>query len=121
MNERDLILPISYVPSLEEFLETLHIRPASFAAQIFTAVYDRFFVRSTDLRIEYERYYCVEYQQFSDYLELANEIYISPEELEKAHILKIKSPGGVLEEDYSDNVRDIVIECIRKLEDSHEG
>lgn len=121
MNDRDLILPTSRIPSAEEFLDILHIKPAGFAAQLFTAVYDQLFSWSQDLRLEYERYYCVEYPTFAKYLELAHEIYLGPAELGKAHILKVKSPGGVLDEAYNENVRNTVIECIRKLEESHES
>ena len=121
MSEKDLILPISRIPSVGEFLDTLHIKPAGFAAQIFTEVYDQFFTRSTDLRVEYERYYCVEYPTFASYLELAHGICLKPADLEKRYILKLKSPGGVLEEAYAENVMDTVIACIRKLEESHEG
>lgn len=121
MSEGDLILPTSRIPTVDEFLGILNIKPASFAAQLFTAVYDQFFSWSKDLRVEYERYYCVEYPTFASYLELAHEIYLEPAELGKAHILKIKSPGGVLEEAYNDNVRDTVVDCIRKLEDGDEG
>lgn len=121
MSDRDLILPTSHIPSVEEFLDALHIKPAGFAAQLFTAVYDQFFSWSKDLRVEYERYYCVEYPTFANYLELAHEIYLEPAELGKAYILKVKSPGGVMDEAYNDNVRNTVIDCIRKLEDGHEG
>lgn len=117
MNDRDIILPTSRIPSVGEFLDILHIKPGGFAAQLFTAVYDQFFSWSKDLRVEYERYYCVEYPTLANYLELAHEIYLEPAELEKTHILKIKSPGGVLDEAYNENVKDTVIDCIRKLED----
>lgn len=121
MSERDFILPTSRIPPVGEFLDILQIKPAGFAAQLFTTVYDQFFSWSKDLRVEYERYYCVEYPTFANYLELAHEIYLDPAALGKAHILKIKSPSGVLDEAYNDNVKDTVIDCIKKLEDSHEG
>lgn len=120
-NRADLILPISRIPSVGEFLDILHIKPASFAAQLFTAVYDQLFFWSKDLRVEYERYYCVEYSTFANYLELAHEIYLEPEELGKTHILKIDQPGGVMDESYSENIKDTVIDCIRKLEIDHES
>lgn len=121
MSDRDLILPTSRIPSVEEFLGILHIKPAGFAAQLFTAVYNQFFSWSKDLRVEYERYYCVEYPTFATYLEVMHEICLDPAELGKTYILKIDSPGGVLDEAYNDNVMDTVIDCIKKLEDSHEG
>ena len=121
MNDKDVILPTSNIPSVAEFLDALHIKPAGFAAQVFTAVYDQFFSWSKDLRVEYEKYYCVEYPTFANYLELAHEIYLEPEDLEKAYILRVKSPHGVVDEAYNDNVGSIVIDCIRKLERRHEG
>lgn len=120
MTEKDLVLPLRRIPPLDEFLDALKIKPAGLAAQLFTGVYNQLFSWSKDLRAQYDQYYFVEYPTLATYLELVHEIYLDPAELEKTHILKIKSPGGVLEEAYDDNVRDTVIACIRKLEDSHE-
>ncbi len=120
MTENYLILPLGRIPPLDEFLDALKITPAGLAAQLFQGVYNELFVWSIDLRAQYDQYYCVEYPTLPDYLELAHEIYLDPTELEKTYILKIKSPGGVLEEAYDDNVCDLVIACVRKLEDSHE-
>lgn len=120
MSDRDFVLPMSRIPSLEEFLDILQIKPAGFAAQLFTAVYDQLFSWSKDLRLEYERYYCVEYPTFASYLELAHEIELEPHDLGKAHILKVKSPGGVLDEAYDDNVMDAVLDSINKLEGNNE-
>lgn len=121
MSEKDIILPMNRIPSVDEFLDILHIKPAGFASQIFTAVYHQFFTSSKDLRVEYERYYCIEYPTFASYLELAHEICLEHADLEKPYIFQIKSPGGVLEEAYPENVQNTVIDCIRKLEESHEA
>jgi hypothetical protein len=121
VSEKDIILPTSRIPLIGEFLDALRIKPTGLGAQLFTGVYDQFFAWSTDLRLEYERYYCVEYPTFAAYLELAHEIYLEPAELEKAHILKIRATGGVLDEAYEDNVLEVVIDCIRKLEKGHES
>jgi hypothetical protein len=120
VDEDDLILSVNFIPTFEQFLEALHIKSAGLGAQLFNGVYNQIFVWSTDLRDEYEKYYCVEYPQLNAYLELAHEIYLNPEELEKKHILKIKSPSGIADKAYDDNVLDIVIDCIRKLEAMHE-
>ncbi|MEH3036603.1 MAG: hypothetical protein PGN23_08990 [Sphingomonas adhaesiva] len=120
MTKKDLVLPLRRIPPLGEFLDALQIKPAGLAAQLFTGVYNQLFVWSTDLRAQYDQYYCVEYPTLAAYLEIAHEIYLEPTELEKTHILKIKAPGGVLEEAYDDNVRDTVIDCVRELESSYE-
>lgn len=120
MSEEDLILPVDRIPTAIEFLGGLGIRPGGLGAQLFTEVYEQFFRWSTDLRDQYGRYYCVEYPTLQQYLEFAHEIYLEPEQLEKQHILKIKSPGGVVDRAYEDNVLEIVIKCIKKLETCNE-
>ncbi|WP_374393778.1 hypothetical protein [Tabrizicola sp.] len=120
MTENYHVLPLRRIPPLDEFLDALKIKPVGLAAQLFTGVYNQLFAWSNDLRAQYDRYYCVEYPTLAAYLELTHDIYLDPAELAKRHILKIKSPGGVLEEAYDDNVWDTVIACVRKLEDSHE-
>ena len=117
----DLILAVDHMPEIREFLEALEVRPGRFGAQLFTEIYEQFFTGSTNLRDQYERYYCVEYSTLQTYLELAHEIYLATEELEKRYILKIKSPSGIVDRAYDDNVLDVVIDCIRKLEVSDEG
>ncbi len=121
MNEEYLVLPVNHIPGVVEFLSALGVKPAGFGAQLLTNVYEQFFIHSTDLRDLYERYYCVEYKNFQRYLELAHEIYLNPEDLEKRYILNIKSPGGVVDPAYDNNILDAVIECIKKLEGSDEG
>lgn len=120
MTENYVVLPLRRIPPLDEFLDALKIKPAGLAAQLFTGVYNQLFAWSNDLRAQYDQYYCVEYPTLAAYLELMHDIYLDPSELEKKHILKIKSPGGVLEAAYDDNVWDAVIACVRKLEDGHE-
>lgn len=120
MNREDLILPVNRIPSTDEFLESLRIKPKGLGAQLFKGVYEQFFVSSVDLRDEYEKYYCVEYPSLGSFLELVHEVYLGPEELEKKHILKIKTPSGVVDQAYEDNSFDAVIACITNLEAMHE-
>jgi hypothetical protein len=120
VNREDLILPVNFKPSIDEFLGALRIRPAGLGAQLFTGIYDQFFVSSVDLKDEYEKFYCVEYPTLRGYLELAHEIYLSPEALEKRYILTIKRPSGIVDQAYNDNLLDVVIDCIRKMEAMHE-
>ena len=121
MTREELILPVSRIPDVAEFLAVLEVRPGGLGAQLFTEIYEQFFTWSTDLRVEYERYYCVEYATLQRYLELAHEIDLTPEQLEKQHILKVKSPSGIIDLAYDDNILYVVIDCIKKLEGSYEG
>ncbi|RWX69387.1 hypothetical protein EN780_06415 [Mesorhizobium sp. M4B.F.Ca.ET.089.01.1.1] len=121
MDEKDLILPVNIVPTIGDFLGALRIKPLGLGAQLFTGVYEQFFVSSIDLKDEYKKYYCVEYPTLASYLELTHEIYLDEGDLGKRYILKIKSPSGVLDQAYDGNVLDIVVNCIEKLEEAHEG
>jgi hypothetical protein len=121
MNEEDLVLPVNRIPELAEFLNALEVKPAGFGAQLLAEVYGQFFIGSTDLRDQYERYYCVEYPTLRGYLELAHEIYLKPEDLEKKYILKVTPLGGVVDGAYDDNILDAVIECIQKMDETDEG
>lgn len=121
MSREDLILPVRRIPDVAEFLAALEVKPGGLGGKLFTEIYEQFFSWSTDLRVEYERYYCVEYRTLQRYLELAHEIELTPEQLEKQHILKVKSPSGMIDRAYDDNILDVVIDCIKKLEGSNEG
>lgn len=120
MNREDLILPVRRIPDLTEFLGALHVKPGGLGGKLFTEIYEQFFSWSIDLRVEYERYYCVEYPTLQRYLELAHEIELPPEQLEKQYILKVKSPSGMIDRAYDDNILDVVVDCIKQLEDSNE-
>jgi len=121
VEEPDLVIPTNYVPNDVEFLGALGIRPNGLAAQLFKSVYDRFFVFSTDLRDQYERYYCVEYPDFETYLAVACDVYMDRSELEKTHVFSIKSLGGVVDTAYDDNALNAVVDCLRQLEADHEN
>jgi hypothetical protein len=120
-DEEPLILAVRRIPQMEEFLAAMGMKTNGLGAQLFSNVFRQLFSWSTDLRDQYERYYCVEYSTLQRYLELAHEIYLSPDELEKQHILKVKSPGGVIDRAYDNNVLDAVIGCIRRLESADES
>jgi hypothetical protein len=121
MNEKDLILPMDRVPDVTELFGALKIKPTGLAATLMSNVYNQFFIWSTDLRDEYERYYCVEYPSFASYLELAHEIYLDPDALAKRHVLKIKSPGGVVDEAYDGNAMEAILGCLKTLESNREN
>jgi hypothetical protein len=121
MKRDESVLSVDYIPSTNEFLGGLGIKPKGLGSQLFKSVYEQFFVWSVDLRQEYEKYYCVEYQSFRHYLEVAHEIYLDPKELEKKHILEIGSLSGVVDQMYDSNSFDAVIACIKKLEASREN
>nr|WP_314439034.1 hypothetical protein [uncultured Brevundimonas sp.] len=121
MSGEDFILPVNRIPDVAEFLAALEVKPGGLGGQLFIEIYEQFFSWSTDLRVEYERYYCVEYATLQRYLELAHEIELTAEQLEKQHILKVKSPSGIIDRVYDENIFDVVIDCIKRLEGSNEG
>lgn len=120
MKENDLILPLQRIPSAEEVFKALGIRTGGLAAQLFGRVHQQLFAWSTDLREQYDRYYCVEYPTLAAYLDMAHDIHLESDDLAKRYVFKVQSPGGVLDEAYDDNVLDAVLGCIRTLELAHE-
>ncbi|MDW9542634.1 hypothetical protein GOA55_10385 [Sinorhizobium meliloti] len=121
MDEEIDILSVNIIPEFSEFLSALKIRNAGLGAQLFKSVYDHIFVASTDLRKEYDRYYCVEYPSLREYLECAQNMYLEDNELEKTHILKFKLDHGLMNQAYDDNILETVVDAIRKLEDKNEN
>ncbi|UXS48281.1 hypothetical protein [Agrobacterium tumefaciens] len=120
MDEETYILSVDIVPDFNEFLSALKIKNTGLGAQLFKSVYDHLFVASTDLRQEYERYYCVEYPSLGEYIECTHDVYIDDSELEKTHILKFKQDNALMNEAYDDNILETVVEAIRRLEDKNE-
>jgi len=120
MDEEIDILSVDVIPEFGEFLHVLKLGRNGLGAQLFRSVYDHIFVSSTDLRKEYDRYYCVEYGSLQEYLECAHEAYLEEGELEKAHILKFKLNYGLIDPAYEDNILDKVVDAIRKLEGKSE-
>ena len=121
MNDEMLILSVNVIPEFSEFLSALKIKNATLGAQLFKSVYDHIFVASTDLKREYERYYCVEYPSLSEYLQCANDVYLEEDELEKNHILEFRQDNGLMNDAYDDNILETIVECIRKLEAEREN
>ena len=121
MSDGLFVVAINRIPSVDEFLTHLQIRAGGLAAQLFISVYEQLFAHSRDLRDEFNRYYCVEYPTLAEYLELAHELELEPAELEKAHILKIKSSWGLLDESFEENIRKTILDSVLELELSHEA
>lgn len=121
MSDSYLVVALNRIPAVDEFLSHLKIKAGGFAAQLFTDVYEQLFTYSRDLRSEYDRYYCVEYPTLAEYLKFAHELDVEPAELEKAHILRIKTSWGVLDESYEENIRKTILDSILEMEASHEA
>jgi hypothetical protein len=121
MDDETDILAVNVIPEFSAFLSALKIENAGLGAKLFRSVYSHIFLESTDLRKEYERYYCVEYPTLSEYIECAHDEVLEEKELEKLHILKFKYDNGLMYEGYDDNVLEEVFHAIKKLEDGNEN
>jgi hypothetical protein len=51
------------------FLKTAKVKKGTYAGDLIEKLYDRIFYRSLDLKMDYERYYKVEYRTFMDYVD----------------------------------------------------
>jgi hypothetical protein len=67
-NRTRYIISVSTLLSESEFLQRAAVRPNSYAWRLATRVYADIFVKSLDLKRDYDFYYKVEYGDFSKYL-----------------------------------------------------
>lgn len=79
------------------------------------------FVEATDLRRQYDRYYRIEYNSLSSFLDIVHDLRLEPGELEKSHLMLVEEASGVADEVYDDNQLKVILECIRRLEDRNEN
>ncbi|MDH7790183.1 hypothetical protein QBD00_001079 [Ochrobactrum sp. AN78] len=121
MDGNRFILAANVIPEFSDFLTALKIKNTGLGRQLFKSVYDHIFISSIDLKKEYSRYYCVEYTSIYQYLECAHDIYLHESAFDKKHILMFKNDNGLMNQAYDDNILEIVVECIRKLERDHEN
>ncbi|WP_408914232.1 hypothetical protein [Brucella pseudogrignonensis] len=82
-------MPLPAIPSQSEFFEMMSVKPGGLAAQLLQDVYEVLFIYSLDLKGEYRRYYSVEYDQFSDYLELCYSIRIPEAAKDQTYVLHV--------------------------------
>ncbi|KQU74715.1 hypothetical protein ASC75_20295 [Aminobacter sp. DSM 101952] len=121
MSDAKVILPFPRPPSLPEFFDILSVKPNGLAAQITERVYDSLFLGSIDLKEEYRRYYCVEYLNLSDYIEMCYGERLGEEELNQQHIFRIKHLPQMVDPSYSDNYLESVLEALDKWKSGHEN
>ncbi|KIX13904.1 hypothetical protein [Dethiosulfatarculus sandiegensis] len=118
-NEIQLVLPISWEPDRNEFLTALGVFRGGLGEYFFGAVYDALFVASIEAKSEFKKYYSVEYTNLSEYLEIRYGITLSEEKLEAERVFLVTWLPHVIHGIYEDNKKDIVLECINKLDEAH--
>lgn len=115
-DEIKLILPTSWEPNREEFLEALGVSRGGLGEQFFGTVYDALFVASIEVKGEFKKYYSVEYANLAEYLEIRYGEALSEEALEADRVFMVTWLPQVIDRVYEDNKLDTVLECIKKLE-----
>lgn len=113
-----LILPTSWKPKRQEFLEVLGVSRGGIGELFFGTVYDALFVASIEAKGEFKKYYSVEYTNFSEYLEVRYGASLSEEDLEADQVFIVNWLPMVVDNTYEDNKLDTVLKCIRKLEET---
>lgn len=121
MREIEVILSLSRIPSLPEFLKLLGVRPSGLAAQLTEYVYRDMFVMAIDVRKEYNRYYSIEYSTLSEFVECKYNETLSDEELEKEYILFVGDISGFADQLYEENYLDVILDAVYEWENSSEN
>ncbi len=117
-DEVKLILPTSWEPRRESFLDELGVSIGGLGEHFFGNVYDAFFTQSVDVKSEFENYYLVEYANLAEYIEIKFGEVLSEDDLAHKHIFLVTWIPQVIDENYEDNKLEVVLECIRELERS---
>lgn len=117
-DEIELILPTSWEPDRKEFLEALGVSNGGLGEHFFGTVYDALFVVSIEVKGEFEKYYSVEYANLAEYLEIRYGETLSDEDLEADRVFMVTWLPQVIDKNYEDNKLNIVLECIKKLEEA---
>lgn len=116
--EIKLILPTSWEPNREKFLEALGVSRGGLGEQFFGNVYDALFVVSIEVKGEYKKYYSVEYASLAEYLEIRYGETLSEDDLDEDQVFMVTWLPQVIDPMYEDNKLDTVLECIKKLEEA---
>ena len=111
-----LVLATSWEPNRKAFLAQLGVSEGGLGEQLFGKVYDAFFVHSTEMRREFERYYSVEYGSPENYARIVHGLELNDEDLAKSSIFLVTWLPQIVDDDYDGNKLDTVLSCIEQLE-----
>lgn len=111
-----LVLPTSWEPNRRAFLAQLGVSEGGLGEQLFGKVYDAFFVHSTEMRREFERYYSVEYGSPENYARIVHGLELDDEDLAHAKIFLVTWLPQIVDDVYEENKLDTVCACIDELE-----
>lgn len=110
-----LVLPTSWEPNRKAFLAQLGVSEGGLGEQLFGKVYDAFFVQSTEMIREFERYYAVEYGSPDNYARIVHGLELNDEDLAHKQIYLVTWLPQVVDENYEENQLDTVLACIDQL------
>lgn len=111
-----LVLPTSWEPNRQAFLARLGVSEGGLGEQLFGKVFDAFFVHSTEMRREFQRYYAVEYGSLENYARIVHGLELDDEVLAHEKTFFITWLPQVVDEVYEENQLDTVLVCIKELE-----
>nr|WP_321482063.1 hypothetical protein [uncultured Cohaesibacter sp.] len=111
-----LVLPTSWKPDRRAFLAQLGISEGGLGEQLLGKVYDAFFVDSTEMKREFERYYSVEYGSLENYARIVHGLEFDDEELGRDQIYLVTWLPQIVDDAYDESQLDTVLACIEQLE-----
>ena len=88
-DEVKLVIPTSWEPDRNEFLAALGVFRGGLGEQFFGTVYDALFIASIEVKGEFKKYYCVEYANLAEYLEIRYGKALSEEDLEADRVFMV--------------------------------
>lgn len=76
--EHEFVLCLVDTVDEEEFLEVARVVRGTYAGRLMSRIYGDIFVRSKNLKTEFEQYFRIEYENFDHYLE--KRLFLRPDE-----------------------------------------
>ena len=119
IDEVKFIIATSWDPNLEQLLSSLGVSSGGLGEQLFASVYDAFFETSINLKEEYDRFYSVEYDSLSDYIQIRYGKTLSNDDLEAERVFAVTWLPQIVDNAYEESKLDVVMNTISMLSKVH--
>ncbi len=103
INDKIALLGTNKIPTFSEFLHSSMVQPEGYGGKILKRIYRDIFIRSTDFKRDYEKYYSVEYASFELFMKHYLDFKFDARILDYGHVLLIKPDLEFIKADLVEN------------------
>jgi hypothetical protein len=115
-NQTEYIVVVPDLVSESAFLQRAAVRPNSYAWRLASNIYRDIFIKSLDLKRDFDLYYKIEYGDFGEYLRKRHLLHredaadIATEYKNSAAILRYNRPYSFLEDDPGETLLETLLD-----------